>query len=91
MKTKNMFVFICSPSLPLPSVLSSSIPPLLRVGREGQQSRELWWRAALRAFPNPITDLIVNFHQKIGTFQQMENFLLRLFFSIQNILFQKTI
>lgn len=47
MKTKNMFVFICSPSLPLPSVLSSSIPPLLGVGREGQQSRELWWRAAL--------------------------------------------
>lgn len=89
MKTKNMFVFICSPSLPLPSVLSSSIPPLLRVGREGERAGSCGGGqpSAHTGFPNPITELIVNFHQKIGTFQQMENFLLRLFFSIQNILF----
>lgn len=76
MKTKNTFVFIWSPSLPLPSVLSSSVPPLLRAGREGQQSRELWWRAALStlASQTQLQDSLLIFTRKLEHFSKWKIF-----------------
>lgn len=57
----------------------SSCPLVLPAGKEGWRGRDWRWGAALQCtgFPNPITGCIVSFQLKIGTFQQMENFLSR--------------
>lgn len=60
--------YVCFPLLPFsPSCIR---PPVLPAGKEAAEQGRL-------GFPNPITGLIVAFQLKIGTFQQMENFLSR--------------
>lgn len=65
-----------SPSSIHPLVLRSS-PPHRGKGRTAAQGEAVAGSPQRTGFPNPITGFIVSFQQKIGTFQQMENFLLR--------------
>lgn len=67
-----MFVFICFPSLPPPTILSSYSSPLLTAGREGWQSRERRRRAALGALPSQtqLQDSLLVFSRKLEHFSK---------------------